>query len=103
MEMSGVWELLCTTCRQMLLFMMVSSEGFRECDSCVLLTPQTFCNCTLVPPLVLSAPLNIFCFLVCQYYTPAEQLPVWHDSCETFGYFGQMGIGYLSQIAACLG
>lgn len=87
----------------MLTFTMASSDSFRECDSCVLLTPQTLCHCTPVPPLALSAPSNIFRFLVCQYYAPAEQLPVWHDSCQTFGYFGQMGICYLSQIAACLG
>lgn len=83
--------------------MIALSDSFNECDSCVLLTPQTPCHYTLLPPLAPSAPSNIFCFLVCQYYTPAEQLPVWHDSCQTFGYFGQMGICYLSQIAASLG
>lgn len=83
--------------------MIALPNGLNEYGSCVLLTPQNLCHCTLVPPLALSVPSSSFCFLVCQYYTPAEQLPVWHDSCQTFGYFGQMGICYLSQIAACLG
>lgn len=97
------WKLLCANCRQMVAFTKALSDGSNEFDCCVLLTPQTLCPYTLVPPLALSAPSKTFCFLVCQYYTPAEQLPVWHDSCQTFGYFGQMGICYLSQIAACLG
>lgn len=97
------WKLLCANHRQMLEFLKALSDSFNEFDCYVLLTPQTLCHHAPVPPLALSVPSKTSCFLVCQYNAPAEQLPVWHDSCQTFGYFGQMGICNLSQIAACLG
>lgn len=68
-----------------------------------LLIPETLSHTILVPPLTLSNLFSFSGFLVCHNYFPTEQLPRWHESCQTFGSSVQMRICHLSQTANCPG